>query len=232
MYISKIITSLYCYVFIGSIFYGSCFSTKSLAGEIYSEFPQQINANEKYVFYSHGLLLEGKNVKPEHERWGVYDFLAVKKALSDPQYNLIAYHRPKNTIADQFAEKLAADVKALLDYGVKPENITLLGFSRGGEITLLANSKLRQDKVNTILLAVCGGYVKSHEEFQPYGNLFSIYEASDFAGSCEYLQDRTRELNSFKEKSINTGKEHGAFYQPLPLWLDQVKRWILSIPDK
>jgi len=230
MYINKIITSIYCYIFI--VFNGLCFSIESLAGEVYSEFPQQINANEKYVFYTHGLLLEGQNVKPEHERWGVYDFLAVKKALSDPQYNLIAYHRPKHTIANQFAEKLATDVKTLLDHGVKPENITLLGFSRGGEITLLANSKLRQDKVNTILLAVCGDYVKGHEEFQPYGNLFSIYETSDFAGSCEYLQDRTRQLNSFIEKSINTGKEHGAFYQPLPQWLDQVKRWILSIPDK
>lgn len=199
---------------------------KAVAGALYTSFPEKIKPNEKYVFYSHGLIVEGDNLMPVDKRWGVYDFIAVRKALADPHYNLIAYHRPKQTVADEFAEKLASDVRKLLKAGVKAENITLLGFSRGGEITLLASDKLRLDKINTILLAVCGGFVKEHREYQGYGKVFSIYETSDFAGSCQFLTDRNNNIHSFQEATISTGKEHGAFYQPLPQWLKQVKTWV------
>jgi len=207
------------------------FSTLSPAGTLYTDFPDIINADEKYVFYSHGLIVEGENLMPVDERWGVYDFIAVRKALTDPDYNLISYHRPEKTVADEFAEKLAIDVRKLIKAGVKPENITLLGFSRGGEITLLATTKLRMDKINTILLAVCGGFIEQHNEYQAFGNIYSIYETSDFAGSCQFLQDRNEQVKSFQETSISTGKEHGAFYQPLPQWLTQVKKWLKSASE-
>ena len=202
------------------------FAVKGQCGTLYTSFPDTIYPEQKYVFYSHGLIVEGDNMMPEDERWGVYDYIAVRKALRDPDYNLIAYHRPARTVPDSFAQELADDVRKLIRKGVKPENITLLGFSRGGEITLLASSKLRLDKINTILLAVCGGVVKNQPEYQAFGNVSSIYETSDFAGSCEFLQDRNKKLESFRETSISTGKEHGAFYQPLPQWLELVKKWV------
>jgi len=201
-------------------------SIKSFSGELYTQFPKIVHADQKYVFYSHGLIVEGDNLMPKDERWGVYDFIAVRKALKDPNYNLISYHRPANTQAEQFADKLAQDVRKLLSHGVKPQNITLLGFSRGGEINLLASAKIRMDKINTILLAVCGGFVKEHEQYQAIGNVSSIFETSDFAGSCQFLQQRNNKVTSFREASITTGKEHGAFYRPLPQWLKQVKQWI------
>lgn len=204
----------------------------AFAGALYTSFPEKIFPDEKYVFYSHGLIVEGDNLMPVNERWGVYDFIAVRKALSDPQYNLISYHRPAKTVADEFAEKLATDVRKLIKAGVKPQNITLLGFSRGGEITLLASDKLRLDKINTILLAVCGGFVKKHKEYKAFGNVYSIYEDSDFAGSCQFLQNRNKNVHSFKETAINTGKEHGAFYQPLPEWVVPVKDWLKESGDK
>jgi len=210
---------------------GLFIASNSWAGALYTRFPETINPDEKYVFYSHGLIVEGENLMPVDERWGVYDFIAVRKALSDPDYNLISYHRPDKTVPAEFAEKLANDVRKLMVQGVKPENITLLGFSRGGDISLLASAKLRIDKINTILLAVCGGFIKQHDEYQMFGNVSSIYETSDFAGSCQFLKERNQQVQPFREISINTGKEHGAFYQPLSQWLDQVKEWIKSTPD-
>ena len=216
----------YLYALLGCFLAGLLMTSNCFAGAFYTRFPEKIYAEEKYVFYSHGLIVEGENLMPVDNRWGVYDFIAVRKALSDPHYNLISYHRPDKTVADEFAEKLAADVRKLIKAGVKPENITLLGFSRGGEITLLASDKLRLDKINTILLAVCGGFVKDHPEYQAHGNVYSIYETSDFAGSCQFLTDRNNKIHSFKETAISTGKEYGAFYQPLPQWLTQVKHWL------
>jgi hypothetical protein len=59
------------------------------------------------------------------------------------------------------------------------------------------------------------------------GNLLSIYETSDELGSCGKLAARSH-LKSFKEVSITTGKQHGAFFQPLPQWLQPLKAWIAT----
>ncbi|PKG81393.1 alpha/beta hydrolase [Colwellia sp. 75C3] len=196
------------------------------ASNVYEHFPTQINADEKYVFYSHGLIVEGKNPTPTHPRWGVYEFPKVKTALTSEHYNLIAYHRALDTKPRDFAKKLASDVDLLIKKGVKAENISLVGFSRGGEITILASSYINSSAVNIVLLAACSSFMKGHAEFTVVGNFHSIYETSDGNGSCQFLVDQSDQINTMKEISISTGKEHGAFYQALPEWIVPVKNWL------
>lgn len=202
------------------------FSTYSWATSLYTEFPDKINGNEKYVFYSHGLIVEGDDSTPMHSRWGKYDFPAVKAALSDDGYNLIAYHRAKNTKPREFAKKLARDIEKLVKQGVPYENIAVLGFSRGGEITALTSHYVAQKKMKTIILAGCAGLLKSDDSISIHGNVYSIYETSDSVGSCQFLIDRSPKVQSFTEIAISTGKEHGAFYRPLDEWVVPVKRWL------
>jgi len=35
-------------------------------------------------------------------------------------------------------------------------------------------------------------------------------------------------ITSFKEIAISTGKSHGAFFQPLPVWVGPLREWIAS----
>jgi hypothetical protein len=58
------------------------------------------------------------------------------------------------------------------------------------------------------------------------------FENSDAVGSCQFLIDRSNRVNTFKEISIVTGKQHGAFYNPLPEWVVPVKNWIKSTSSK
>ncbi len=204
------------------------FSTTSLAGEIFNEFPSSINANEKYVFYSHGLIVEGINSRPVNPRWGTYEFPMIKEALSDEEYNLIAYHRAKNTKPKIFAKKLASDVSLLIKKGVPAKNISLIGFSRGGAITILTSNLLANNDVNFVILAGCGRYLKNDSDLVLHGNIYSMFETSDSVGSCQFLIDRSTGVTNFTEKSISTGKEHGAFYTPLVEWLIPVKNWLKS----
>lgn len=201
--------------------------TVCVSGEILSEFPSEINANDKFVFYSHGYIVEGDNPTPAHPRWGVYDFPKIKEELSDSGYRLIAYHRPKNIDALEFAQKMANDVLALIDKGVKPSNIALVGFSRGGAITILTSKILARNDINYVILAACGNYVNQDNKLFVYGEILSIIETSDnLVGSCQPLIDRSDNVTSFEEIEISTGKEHGAFYVPLAIWLAPVKQWI------
>lgn len=195
-----------------------------LAGDIYEQFPNKVDPNGQYVFYSHGMIVEGENTNPISPRWGEYDFPNVKKAISSINYKLIAYHRAKNTDPKKFAFKLTNDVKKLLALGVKAQNITLVGFSRGGEITILASRNLQSPDINIILLASCADFMKNNDSFTVYGNIYSIYETSDIVGSCQFLINQSTNVSTFNEIAISTGKEHGAFFTPLLEWVMPVKQ--------
>jgi hypothetical protein len=197
------------------------------AVEIYDSFPEAIHAQERYVIYSHGQIVEGTDPKPVSPKYGQYDFPGIKQALfRDGGFNLIAYQRPKNADFDAYVETLKSWVKRLLKDGVKPSRISLIGFSRGGQTTSYASSDLAADKINTALLAICSdGDFKRDPPLILGGNLFSIYETSDEMGSCAKLAARSH-LLSFKEVAISTGKSHGAFFQPLPEWMQPLKAWI------
>lgn len=203
-------------------------SSNCTANNIYENFPNEIKPNEKYVFYSHGFIVEGTNPTPINPRWGMYDFPQIKKVLSDDSYNLIAYHRPKDTNPREFAKKLTENANTLIHNGVRPENITFVGFSRGGAITILTSNYLASGKVNFVILAGCSKFVKNNPELEVFGNILSVFETSDGVGSCQFLIDRSQKVETFKELSISTGKEHGAFYNPLPEWILPVKKWIKS----
>ncbi|MBQ4845159.1 alpha/beta hydrolase [Pseudoalteromonas sp. MMG013] len=201
------------------------------ARQIYADLPDSIDKHAKYVFYSHGYIVEGTNPKPVDTRfgWGVYDFPAIKDALSDPSYHLIAHHRSKNTDPFEYAYTLNGQVRTLVEQGVKPSNITIMGFSRGAFITGVASDKLSDLGVNTIILAGCGRLVwKKHTDVKVYGHVLSIYEKTDKSNSCSALAEKSTSVKSFTELEINTGLSHGAFYRPRPEWVTPVKAWIKS----
>jgi hypothetical protein len=199
----------------------------SQAVEIYENFPAAIHADERYVIYSHGLIVEGDNPRPVHPEYGVYDFPAIKQALFESGgFNLIAQQRPKNTDVQTYAATLQSWLQRLLAAGVKPGRITLVGFSRGAQLTAYASGALQSVGLNTALLAICSdGDLERDPPLVLGGRLLVIYETSDAMGSCANLARRSH-LLSFQEIAISTGRKHGAFFQPLPEWIKPLKAWI------
>ncbi|MBE0364503.1 hypothetical protein PULV_a2855 [Pseudoalteromonas ulvae UL12] len=199
----------------------------SYAGEIFDGLPNKVNPSGKYVFYSHGFIVEGKDPTPIHDRWGKYDFPAVKEGLSDSGYHLIATHRPAKTHPFKYAKQLSDQVNQLLESGVPAKSISLVGFSRGGFITAITSSYLKNKNINYVILAACTSGLAKREDITIYGHLFSVYETSDSVGSCdEVVARRADTVSSYKEVSISTGKEHGAFFTPKNEWLEPVKNWL------
>jgi len=195
--------------------------------ELYTEFPSEIIPGERYVIYSHGLIVEGENSRPEHPKFGTYEFVKIKEAIFyRGGFNLIAHHRPENTNIAEYVKKLESWVHRLVDSGVKPSKITLVGFSRGSHLTAFASDKLSALGINTALLASCmDGDIPTKPPLSLSGNLLSVYETSDVMGTCEKLANQST-LKSFREISISTGLTHGAFFLPLPEWIVPLKEWI------
>ena len=201
-------------------------SLASIAGTVYTEFPDKIDSEKRYVFYSHGFIVEGDDPTPIHNKHGMYYFPEIKQALSDDSYDLIAYHRAKDTKPREFAKKLARDIKKLVSHGVEYSNIYLIGFSRGGAITVLTANELANNDITIIVLAACTRFLNKNTEVSAYGSVYSIYETSDEVGSCHNLIRRSPQVKAFEEIAISTGKGHGAFYMPLPQWVLPVKKWL------
>lgn len=197
-------------------------------GEVlYEFFPAEIHPAEKYVFYSHGFIVEGSNETPVHPEYGRYEFPAIKQKLFDlGGFNLIAHHRPEGTDVQQYVARLESWVKRLLDAGVDEMNITLIGFSRGSQLTARASGRLHDKQINTVLMAACiEGDIAADPPLRLGGRVLSIYEISDAAGSCENLEARS-DTRTYDEIAIATGKSHGAFYMPLEEWIDPIRDWM------
>ncbi len=192
------------------------FPTQIIAGEIFDSLPKNINPDEKYVFYSHGYSGVG----------GVSD---ITMSLSDPDYNLIAFNRPPRTYPSQFSHFLASQVNALIYEKVEPKNITLVGYSDGGVLSILTSFELANDEINVVIMAGCAGVIKVDPTIEIYGHVYSIYDNKDnYAESCQFLIDRSKHDKSFIELIINTGEGHGAFRTASDEWIEPVKNWIKS----
>lgn len=213
-----------------------CFCTAhvSTAAELLTDFPLNIHADEKYVFYSHGLIVEGDDPRPIHPEFGAYEFEEIKQAIfKDGDFNLIAHHRKINTDQHVYAQQLTTWVNRLIEAGVKPASITLIGFSRGAQITAEASSLLNQTGINTATIAFCfdGDYLME-PPLQFGGHVLSLYETSDVVKSCETILARSDSAKSIREIAISTGKKHGAFYTPKDEWMEPLKKWLASLPKR
>lgn len=196
--------------------------------DIHDDFPISIDPQQEYVIYSHGLIVEGRNSMPVHPEWGQYDFPAIKAQLDrEERFQLIAHHRPESTEVLAYVDQLVTWVNLLVAAGVPARKITLIGFSRGGELSARAASALKPLPINTILLATCWGQgVQTQDRITFAGRFLSVYEQTDGAGSCERLASRSELLASFAEVKLNTGLAHGAFFTPLEVWIDPVLKWL------
>lgn len=205
-----------------------CILCQPLSAEVFPDFPENVQANTNYVFYSHGLIVEGTDPRPIHPEFGVYQFPEIVQALhASANINLIAHHRPAGTVRENYAQQLTGWVNRLLAAGVPAKNITLVGFSRGAQITLLAANALRESGINTVIMAVCfDGDYPSDPQLELGGHVLSLYETSDVVQSCSSLLQRSAEADSVQEIAITTGLRHGAFYTPLDAWLNPLRDWL------
>jgi len=196
------------------------------AGDIISAPPEQAAADTHYVFYLHGQIVQELGLRPTHPRYGLYDYPLILEALAADGITVISQRREPGTRPEQYAEVVARQVNKLLASGAQPGNITVVGFSVGGVITIRTSSMLVDTDISFVILAACSSWISNEPDMRLYGHVLSVFEKSDQPGSCKKLAKRKPRPLSFDEFSINTGKEHGAFYLPDQAWLVPVLDWI------
>ena len=94
--------------------------------------------------------------------------------VEETNFNLIAHHRSKDIAYVTHYQQLMNWGNQLVRKKVPPDKITLIGFSRGGEITAHAANNLKIN-VNVILLRTCwDGGITSDRLITLTGNFFQF----------------------------------------------------------
>jgi hypothetical protein len=196
------------------------------AGTIQTDVPATPDPAKIYLIYLHGRIIEEAGPRPTDARFGQYDYPAVLEALASRGGVVISAQRPAKTDMNRYAGVVVSQIEDLIERGVPAKNIVVVGFSKGGGIAQRVSSFLRRPQVRYVLLATCsGGPIAPNVRLT--GRVLSLYEASDtLAGSCKTLAEQADSPQSFQEIEISTGKLHGAFYLPLPIWVEPVLDWV------
>jgi len=196
-------------------------------GMVVNETKAQDGSELIYLFYLHGRIIEDEGPTPTSPRYGLYDYPAIVEILGSRGATVVSEVRASGTSVDAYARKTAQDIEELIADGVSPGQIVVAGFSKGGGITIRTSDLLGDPEVRYVLLASCADWISSVPELHLTGRVLSIYEETDEIGiSCQFLADRGDDIVSFDEIKISTGKEHGAFYLPHPVWVTPLLDWV------
>ena len=192
---------------------------------IFPALPDKIDTQARYLFYLHGAIVENKGLRPVSERYGVYEYEKILETFKARGFVVISEARQRNTHPNQYAQKVVSQVKELLQAGVPPANITVVGASKGGFIALLISTGLQNKEINFVILAGCSNAVLRFD-IDLHGNILSIYDEKDeIGGTCEKIFAKSTGLNRHKELILKVGTGHGIVYKPLAEWIEPVVRW-------
>ena len=203
------------------------FAAGAEEASISKQFPEQADPAARYVVYNHGAVAEGAKLpRPLSPHFGAYHMPELEQALADPDWHLIVPPRPRDAPAGAYGARVASEVQKLIDEGVAPEHIALIGFSKGGQIVSVASSRLRPNAVRVVLIAACWPWVEKAPNIVIGGPMLSLRDASDPANSCRSLAEHGDGAPSFEEIITNVGDMHGSFFKPHDEWVDPLRAWL------
>ena len=188
----------------------------------------QSNA-KKHVFYLHGRIIEEQGRNAQSEKYGKYEFDNIISAFKDENIEIHYEIRKENVDTKIYSKKISKQVDSLIESGVEPINITVMGASKGAIIASNV-SAINRNNINYILLAGNNEYQEQNNNWQFHGQVLCIYDLSDeIAGkNYNYWIKKENYTTTFKQLELKTNLGHGFLYKPLTVWTEPAKKWILK----
>ncbi len=200
------------------------------AGAVHEAVPDHPDPDATYLFYLHGAIIESQGRRPTHPEYGVYEYDQILDALAARGFQVISEARPAGTQVPAYAEKVADQVRSLVEAGVPADHIAVAGHSKGAMITLGVSSLLDPDRYAGVRYVVMAGCFRGGSPIRGLrlsGHLLSIYDDADrLAGSCDTVFTHAAGAEGAKEIVLHTGLGHGAFYSPRDVWLGPLTAWL------
>ncbi len=194
-------------------------------------FPANIDPSARYLFYLHGKIIEDQGLPAISPEYGEYRYREILETLQSSGLVVISEQRPRNADGVKYARRVAAQMADLLQYGVPPGSITVVGASKGAAIAMFVSGLVANPHVNYVLLGACNSSTIPElvqQGVRLSGNVLAISDSSDeSAGSCESLfaLSEGNALGRHAELVLHVGSGHGILYQPLAEWVLPTVNW-------
>lgn len=187
--------------------------------------PLDDSVQTRHIIYLHGQIVEDQGLPAVSEQYGEYRFDDIVEAFEEAGFEVSAPLRDAGADPDAAAWDVIELTSEFLDRGVAPENITIVGASKGAYIATLVSSQMEGPQFRYVLLAGCSeGVVETlrANDAELHGYVLAIRDSSDarLAGTCDALADASDAVRSYEEIVTETGLEHGLIYTPHPDWLE------------
>ncbi len=184
---------------------------------------------QKHVFYLHGRIVELQGINAYSERYGHYEYTKIIKALKAEEWIVYNEVRTATTDFDSFCTKVSLQIDSLINKGIAPSDITVIGGSKGA-IMAMNISNRNPSPINYVLLGGNNEQVETENDWNLNGRILGIYEKTDQIAnkSYQYWIQQSTNAKIFKEIEINTGLGHGFLYRPLNNWFLPAKEWVNS----
>jgi hypothetical protein len=194
------------------------------SARIFSDVPARVDPAAHYVFYVHGKIIESAGRHAVSPDFGPYEYDAILQAFASKEFVVISEVRVGDA-GLPFVHKTAAEVRRLLAAGVPPQNVTVVGASKGGYLTLEIAAELGLPQLSYVILAGCGTY---SEPLAPRlrGRILSIFDSVDRnSPSCQGTFQKATKLGEHREIVLTLGLDHGLLYKPHAEWLGPASAW-------
>jgi len=182
----------------------------------------------KHLFFLHNRFLETHDLNASHPSYGKVEYEAIIQAFENEGLKVWSEKRQGNTDTQDYARKVVLEINKLINTGIAPGDITVIGTSKGGYIAQYVSTFLANPQVNFIFVACFrDSDIENFPEINFCGNILTIYERSDPFGISAVKRKETTSLsiNHFKEVELQTGLNHGFLFKPLKEWIGPSVQW-------
>ena len=185
--------------------------------------------NEKHIFYLHGRIIEIQGKDAISEEYGKYELDSIVMALQDKDRMVIAEVRNENVGYVNYAKKISNEIDSIVNEGVKPTDVTVIGASKGAIIASHI-SDINLNPVNYVFLAGNNEYQEKNNNWKFHGQVLCFFDSSDtIAGSnYNYWKNKENYTSKFEQIELKTHLGHGFLYKPLKEWIEPTRKWILN----
>jgi len=191
---------------------------------------KQNEAEEKdYIFFLHNKFLEENSDGTYESKYDIkVEYNTILESFRKDGFVVFSEKRKPKTNGIEYAQKVVSQIDSLIQKGVKPNHITVIGTSKGGYIAQFVSTFAENPDLNFVFI---GSFQNSDIEELPQinfcGNILTIYEKSDEYGVSAIKRKELSklEINHFREIELNTGLKHGFLYIASDEWLKPCKMW-------
>jgi len=187
------------------------------------------NKQTKHIFYLHGRIIEMQGKEAYSEEFGKYEIDSIIEAIKVD--NAIIHCDIRNYDADvkEYTTKVSVEIDSLVNNGVKPSDITVIGASKGAIIACNI-SDINSHDINYVFLAGNNDYQEKNNNWKFHGKVLCIYDLSDDIAGKDYSYWKQEEnfTSRFEQIEIKTELGHGFLYKPIDDWVIPTREWIMQ----